>query len=707
MRRMSRWIFLRIHFVAFVALLTTSSPATAIPVDIDELLSMDIEMLLNQEISLVNRKLQTIKNSAAAVHVITQEDIKRSGATKLPDLFRLVPGMYSVQMTGNKYVVSSRGIISAQENRMNDLLVLIDGRSIYSPNFGGVLWELQDIVLEDIERIEIIRGPGSTVWGSNAVNGIINIITFSAADTQGSLLSIGNGNVEQGFVTGRHGGKIYQNAYYRLYAKGFRRSGSYFTPTQSEDHDEYNMGKAGFRIDWKKTPWEQVTLIGDVYSGREEEKWFIVTPSSPEEWNYEPRGNDEIEDHVDVAGGNFLGRWQHETENGSEVSLQFYVDHSQMEKEIFTDKITTFDIEFNNHLPWQLDIPFLREQEISWGIGYRHYTDHTDGSFRRSYTPEDLNFEIASAYLQDEISLIPDILTVTLGTKLEYNTYTHFEPLPGIRLLWNISSRQSAWGAITRSSRIPARRDRDEINMYGWWGAWVTGSDNKDIGNENVLAYEMGYRLFPTSHFSIDTAGFYNDFSELMTITQGELPVCMPSGEPTGPGGTCGPGETLVALDHVERTNSTEAKTYGLEVVIDWHPTKEFQLQATYSYLYVNITHVDQTRPDVFNMEAFYEGLNPRHQCSLFSSVELYEDVTLSAWIRYTDQTEFVNTLRGYTIKVEDYFDFDLAFAWQATPNMEFTIVGQGLSRPHHNEYVQELDNEKRRSIYGKVTLTY
>src|SRR2546421_3480395 len=399
--------------------------------------TMSVEDLMNMQVTSVSKRTQKVADAAAGVYVITQEDIRRSGATNIPEALRLAPGVEVARIDENKWAIGSRGF----NGRFADkLLVLIDGRSVYTPLFSGVYWNVQDVLLEDIDRIEVIRGPGATLWGANAVNGVINIITKKAQDTQRTVVTAGGGTEERGIGGVRYGGKVGDNTYYRAYGKYFNWGPSEYAGGLPA-HDSWDAVRGGFRADWAPAGANSLTLQGDIYHSRYNETLTVASLNAPYSNTFPNNGN--------YSGGNLLGRWNRKTEGGS-TSLQLYYDNTMVsDNSVFVDHQNIFDIDFQN------GFHAGSAQEFVWGLGFRSIRDRNDSSFSVSLTPNQLTLNQFSAFLQDEISLTKK-LRMTLGSKFEWNEFTGFEAEPNARLLWTPTQNQSVWAAVSRAIRTPA-----------------------------------------------------------------------------------------------------------------------------------------------------------------------------------------------------------------------------------------------------------
>ena len=476
---------------------------------------MTIEELMNIQVYSVSRKLQRVQDSAAAVFVITGEDIRRSGATSIPEALRMAPGIDVARIDGNKWAITSRGFNSQFANK---LLVLIDGRSVYTPLFSGVFWDVQDTLLEDVDRIEVIRGPGAALWGANAVNGVINILTKTAKQSQGGLLTAGAGNVENGFGGARVGGKRGDTLFYKAYAKYFNRDGG-LDARGNEGSDQWNLLHGGFRLEWEPSERGQFNVQGDIYGGKVGQRLTAADLSSPSLTRT-------FDERSDVSGGNVLGRWTRKLTDGSEFRLQAYYDRTgrQIGEARLSQDI--FDVDFQHRFR------VGERQEILWGLGARMSRDRFEGGTMFVLDPVHGREHMFSGFVQDEIDLLPRLLRLTLGTKIEYNRHSDFEFQPNARLIWTPDPRHSLWGAVSRAVRTSSRADRDiSIDIVvlpaGAPGnpfpapLLVTVKGNPEFDSEKLIAYETGYRFRPTDRLSLDGTLFFNEYDKLRTGVPG------------------------------------------------------------------------------------------------------------------------------------------------------------------------------------------
>lgn len=625
-----------------------------------------LEELAHFPVTSVSKTAEELSTAAAAIHVVTQDDIRRSGVTSIPEALRLVPGIQVARVDAHTWAISARGFNDVFANK---LLVLQDGRSIYTPLFSGVYWDAQDTLLDDIDRIEVIRGPGATLWGANAVNGVINIITKSAKDTQGLLLTGGSGTEEHVFAGVRYGGKLGEHAHYRVYGKYFSRDDSALMGG-GDANDHWQMSRGGFRVDWDPNEINHLTFQGDLYGGTAQQTYIRLSPVPP----FTPFADDS---QYDLAGGNLLGRWTHPFGEDAEFMLQTWYDRTFRDAVVFEERRQTWDIEA------QQRFSLFGRHDLIAGLGYRLMEDDTEGSFSVSLDPEERITDVFSAFVQDKIALIHDRLWLTVGSKFEHNDYTGFEVQPSGRLTWAPHQDHTLWASVSRAVRTPSRAESDvRLNQQPVFPPAVITSafGSSRYGSETLLAYELGYRVQPEARVSFDLALFYNDYDELRSL---EFRGFQP-GPP--------PHVALVA------DNKLEGITYGGELAVNYQPASWWRLRLAYSYLQMALETKDNSTDTTSVAE--FEGSSPENQVSLMSSLELPDNVSLDLWARYVDRLPGRN--------IDSYFTFDARLAWRPTKNLEFSVVGQNLFDNRHPEFraglVEVQHTEVERSVYGKVT---
>jgi iron complex outermembrane receptor protein len=629
---------------------------------------VSLEELGQIEVTTASKVPVKASRTPAAIYVITQEDIRRSGATSIAEALRLAPGVEVARVDSNTWSLGVRGFGSALSR---SVLVLIDGRTVYTPLFAGVYWQVQDTLLEDIERIEVIRGPGGTIWGANAVNGVINIITKNSKDTQGMLASAGGGNIDQGFVNFRYGAGRGKSFNYRMYGKAFTR-GPEFHPDHKQ-FDDWRMGQAGFRSDWDLNDRDKFTLQGDLYNGDAGQSVGITSYSPPFMTN--------LQQNAELAGGNLLGRWKRVWDAGSDIQLQTYYDRTDRKQANFAESRDTFDIDFIHHLT----LP--RRQDFLWGLGARLSSGNaTEVVPTVVFTPNHYTDKLYSAFIQDEIPFAGNQLSLTIGSKFLHNNYSGFEVQPTARLLWTPSPRQTVWGAVTRAVRTPSRVEEDlqltallSPNPLTFFR--ITG--DRKFSSEHLVGYEAGYRTLLKSKFYLDITAFYNNYDQLLSI------------EPGTPFSESSPPPPHVVVPFLFR-NGLFGSTSGFEIAPDWTPTSWWRLRGSYSYLHMDLNK-EAASQDVSTVNST-QGSSPHHQVMIRSSVELPKKLEFDQTFRY------VSALPAQL--VEAYATADVRFSWRATRSLDFSVVGQNLFQPHHAEFGGDPGALVGivRSAYAKIT---
>ncbi len=656
--------------------------AACLPATQIDLTELSIEELMGIKVTSVSKKSQALSESAAAIFVITNDDLKRSGVTNVPDALRMVPGMNVARIDSNKWAISARGFNSRFSAH---LLVLIDGRSVYTPVFSGVYWETNDVMLEDVDRIEVIRGPGATLWGANAVNGVINIITKPAEETQGGLISVVGGDFEETMATVRYGGSLGENTHWRMYAKHQERDEFEFV-TGEDANDDWTMTQAGFKIDSQTTAKDKITLQGDIYKGEINQDLFLVRPTplfTGTEFEY--MGIFPVK--TSVSGGNMLSRWHHTLSSTSDFSLQLYYDTTTRTEGFVDQERDNIDIEFQHHFATG------DRHDIIWGIRYRYiYNDYTD-LWITDIDPSNRHDDLYSAFIQDEISLWDDQVHLTLGSKFEHNDYTGIEVQPSARLMWSVTSKHKLWGAVSKAVRTPSHAEADAvISSFAFApppdapplppGVPVVFNivGNDDYDSEELIAYELGYRFIPAKRVSLDMTLFYNQYDKLRGF-ENQTPYFT---------GTTLNQDALVV-------NKTKGNAYGAEVSMVVKVSDFFKCDLAYSFFDTDITE---------QIGGFF-----KHQVSARGQFSLTDTLNLDVWFRYADDTAVNNVLSGYGLyKIDDYVTMDVRLGWDITPEIELTLVGQNLLEESHLETVQEafgMPTEVKRSFYGKLTYRF
>ena len=629
----------------------------------DELKQLSVEDLMNIEVTSVERHPEKLLGAPSAIQVITQDDIRRSGATSIPEALRLADNLEVAQKNSHDWAISARGFNTALGNK---LLVMIDGRTVYTPLYSGVFWDVQDYLLEDIDRIEVISGPGGTLWGANAVNGVINIITKSAADTKGAYAEAGGGNQLEEFGAARYGGTLAPNVDFRVYGKYFDRGDEIFT-NGSTAPDAWHQGRGGFRLDSQFSPQDTLSLHGDFYSGHDDIDTGGVFQDS---------------------GGNVVGHWTHVFSDQSDLSLQSYYDRTHIADPIpafligtleltpagiLKDDLTTFDTDFQHRFA------LGQRNHVVWGLGYRFTHDVVRNAPSGGFLPPILDQNLYSAFLQDEILLGQDWSAI-IGSKVEHNDYTGFEVEPNVRLEWGFAPGQILWSAVSRAARTPSRIDRDLYEPPPP-APIVVLKGSSDFGSEYVTAYELGYRGGLGARVTGSVSAFYNDYNDVRS--------------------TSFTPNTILPLYFA---NNLAGHTYGVELSGTYQVLESWSLHAGYDLLEESL-HV---KPGQFDLnDALNETSDPKHQFSIRSALTLPWRVDFDVALRWVDALLTNNGPMQGT--VPSYFELNTRLAWRGPKGLELSLAGQNLLHNQHPEYgfPSPTRVEIRRSVFGKIAWRY
>lgn len=632
---------------------------------------LSLEDLMNVEVTSVSKSRHRVADAPGAVYVISQEDIRRSGMTYIPELLRMAPGMEVARLNASQWAVSARGF---NDRFANKLLVLMDGRTVYQPMFSGVYWDTIDYVLEDLDRIEIIRGPGATLWGANAVNGVINITTKSAKETQGALV-VGELGTDQDISAVRYGGRLDEKTWYRLYSK-YRNVDNQLVADGSDAHDGWEMLRGGFRIDRHASAKDTWTIQGDLHGGREGSTWSVPVFAGLNERVNEPH-------MANVGGGNLLVRWTHVICDTSDFSIQLYYDRIERTDlpAGYTQETVDLDVQHRFALG--------RSQEIIWGAGYRFLADEMDNDPLLHFDPERRNDYLVSAFVQDRLTLVPERLYLFAGSKLEVNSYSGFEIQPSLRVLWTPNERNSAWAAVSRAVRTPSRFEEDAHVVFGRGTNPLTGMpvSIESIGDihqksEELTAWELGYRFQATKSLSLDLAAFYNVYNNLRSADPGPG---VPESDPPPP---------HLVIPYA-LGNDVQGETYGLEVAANWNLSDAWRLVAGYSFLMAHLS--DPSGQDIVAPD-YYEQSSPHHQFNLRSHLNLTPNLELNAGLYYVDNVPGFN--------VPAYVRTDVNLAWRIKPGLEWTIGARNAFDDRHREFGRTLfdqPSEIPRAFYTRL----
>jgi iron complex outermembrane recepter protein len=612
---------------ATVALLGT---AIAAEPQAHRLTDLSLEELSNIQITSASKRAERLSDAPASVFVITGDEIRRSGATSLPEALRLAPNLQVGRASANGWAISARGFNSAAANK---LLVLIDGRSVYSPLFSGVFWDVQDVMLEDIERIEVISGPGSTLWGVNAVNGVVNVITRAADQTQGGLLSAGAGN-QEAQLAARHGAALGTDGSYRVYAKQGRR---WHTETADGSlvNDASRTTQLGFRADWGKAA-DKVTVQGDAYTGKREQ---------PLPGALSITGVDLALGTISVSGANLVARWEHRLSGDSSISGQFTYDRIERTvPPLFADKADIADLQLQH--AWRPS----PAHALVWGAQYRYAVDNVASTSPYiAFLPARVNQAWGSLFAQDEITLATD-WRLTLGARAEHNDYTGTEFLPSARLAWKPATNHLLWGAASRTVRAPSRFDRD---IFVPAQAPFLLDGGPDFQSEVAKVYELGYRGQPTPDVSVSVTAFHADYDRLHTQ------------------------EVSASRTFLFFGNGMQGTVRGLEMWGSYQALPSWRLRAGFTRLLQKL-ELKPGSTDTGSVAAA-EGSNPSRQWMLRSSLDLPHQMEFDVTARYVSELPLPN--------VPSYLAMDMRWGWRPRRDLEFSITGQNLLGPPHGEF--------------------
>ena len=555
-------------FILGTPLALQSAHATAeVAIDIKH---ATLEELMDIEVYSAARRLDPIQGTPSAMFVLTNEDIRRARVTSIPEALRLVPGVQVARVDANKWAVSIRGFNGRTTNK---LLVLVDGRSIYDPLFAGVLWESRDVVLEDVERIEVIRGPGGTLWGANAVNGVINVITKHTRDTQNGLAALTAGTEERATGTARYGWQPGNDQYARVYVKSLERDSGF--ARNPDAFDKTRMDRIGFRWDLDLNARDALRMSGSWFSAIADERLNAIAVQE-----------------VDHRGGNILANWTRKLSASESFRAQLYYDYIALDNVQLGEKRDTYDFEF------QHGFDLIERHQIVWGLGYRNTRDDIRNGPTIALDPLSRTDQTISSFIQDTIALVPQRWHLTLGTKFENNDYSGSDWQPNARLAWTPTEEQTWWAAISRAMRVPSRLEADLV---------IGGSRRGDgMIAEEIYAYEIGHRRLLQKNIWYDVAAFYNEYRNLLTVEQ-----------------------------NFQLTNRMRAHTHGVELAVRWQAAPKWRLDAAYTYLKMEL-EIDESNP-IRTPPATTEGSNPQHQYTLRSAIDVGRDVQFDATLRAVD----------------------------------------------------------------------
>lgn len=634
----------------------------------ESLLNMDLEDLMQVEVTTASRLGESKREAPAAITVLTQEDIQRSGATSLPEVLRLVPGLYVARLNANKWSVTARGFGGRFANKMQ---VLVDGQSIYSPLFSGTFWEVEEVVLEDVDRIEVLRGPGGATWGANAVNGIINIVTKSARDTD-SFVRVGGGSEDPARLGLRYTEHFSEDLAMRVSGQYLHR-GQMDSPTGGAAHDDYDLTNLQLRLDWAPPGPDELTFIAKGLTSRVHDSLLLAQPLPP--WQVNSR---------DISTYDQLNaqiRWRHERTNGGDFQLQAYADHWHDDSIVIDDRRQIADIEAQ----WRTD-PDARV-EWAYGLGMRYVRDTIDSRYA-TFDPEREDALTYDVFASMGAWAVPEKLRVMLGARVHWNDYTGVEVEPTARVTWLPAEKHSVWAAVSRGVRVPSRSERDLLlPNFGFTGVMIPLDGSKDLESEVLLSYELGYRFMPKPDFAIEVATYVNHYDKLRTVELDYPRVDFWEGWPA-------------LLIPFEARNNMEATVMGGSVALDWRPREWWRVRGSWAYLNEHLN------PQFRSLDIITEQTSrdtPRHVFTLWNSFDITPKVSLDSLLQYVDRLDGLD--------VDDYVIANLRLGWRPREDLLLSLVGTNLLDSSHLEYTSSLVNtevaEIERGIYAEVKWTF
>ena len=637
--------------------------------------NMDLAQLMQVSITSVSKRPQNLADTAAAAFVITQEDIRRSGVTTIPEALAMAPGIQVARISASKWSISSRGFAGYTSNK---LLVMIDGRSVYTPAYSGTFWDMQNTLLEDIDRIEVIRGPGGTIWGANAVNGVVNIITKKAQDTQGTLLRAGVGDQEKSTEAARYGGKIGESAYGRVYVTANDRDSNVLAGNDQDAHDSWRNAQGGFRMDGTVGTRNEWNLQGDLYKNDGNQTTFPFWLDKPPFLANNISG-------LSASGNNLTGSWKHKLTNGDLLSLTAYYDNNTRKEALFDESFATLDLNL------QYETLFGERNNLTMGTGFRQI----DGEFTNTYQINIPNQtrDLYNVFLQDEIKLIADRLWFTLGSKYEHNDFTGSEWQPSARLLWKPAVDHSLWTSVARAVRTPSMIENNgslTVASFPTPGGTQTIKllGDSAFGSESLIAYEAGYRWQARKNLSLDVAVYHNDYNDIYAINTNST-----------------------SLDQ-SFVNAREGQGDGVETAVNWKTNSWLSLIFTYTWQELELRTKDPSLLASWGRnDDFTSTSSPQHQASVRSAIDFTEHWQFNWWLRYVDAIKCRNTIDPNTlIPVDAHFLLDANLIWKPQKGLEIMLAGQNLLNSNQLEYVSEIitpPTKIERGVYGKVTWTF
>jgi iron complex outermembrane receptor protein len=655
--------------VGLLAGLHTSAAAQAVDPAGRDLSALDIDELARIKVTSVSRRPEAISQAHAAITVVSREDIRRSGAATLPEALRLLPGLSAARIGTRDWAISSRG---SNQQSSNKMLVLVDGRVVYSPIFAGVFWDVQRVPLEDIDRIELIRGPGAALWGANAVNGVINVVTRPASESRGGFAALVLGTNDQAQLNLRYGSPLGSSGALRVYGMGSTEGASDRLGGES-DIDDWQMAQGGFRADLPRGADQTFTLQGDIYTAEGGQRLQLATPVAP--------FIEVVEEDLTAHGGNLLGRWTRRFSAESDLAIQGYVDYAARSQPAQYGRIgvTTLELDFQHHFP------LGRSQNLIWGLGYRRIIDDVTGAFSVRFDPAERAVDLVTGFVQDEIVLLPGQVALSVGSKFEHNDYTGFELQPTGRVLWTPTLSTSFWGAVSRAVRTPSRVDSDiRLVAQVFDGPPLTqvvlrGSDALEA--EELVAYEIGYRASPDERLSLDIAGFYHQYHRLRSF----LPL-----PPESSGD--------MAIRPFIVTNNARARAVGGTASAAIRVRPWWRMLASYTYLDEE-GGLEADAPAGAIPEV-NPGFDPRHQIRLWSSFDLPANLEFDVLARYVSRL-------AVEPQVEEYLQTDVKVGMRIGRKLHLAVIGRDLLTARHVEFPSMTRRAIERQLQASGSWTF
>ncbi len=617
--------------------------------ELEDFASLSLEELLDIDVSLDVRRGETLRESSAAVYILNRDAIERSAATSIPELLRLVPGVEVTRFGTGKWGVGIRGFNGGVFT--NRLLILVDGRSVFSPAKIGMFWDSLDTLISNIERIEVVRGPGASLWGSNAFNGVINIVTQHSAETQGGVLEAGIGDEEKWFTSYRYGMNLGEDKHLRAHIKAFERDDA-SRPNGLGNRDGWSAAQAGIRYDQGSPASGALSVQLNAYEGSEGEELLLPDQSSPNLQNL-------FFTKIEYSGINAMLHWQHQRSERSHYSVKFYADHTERTDSLFDLTVDSYDLDFQQN--YRLD----DRQRIVWGLAYRYTKDQLPEQYIR-FTRENRQYDVASGIFQYELKAF-DTWRFIAGSKFERNDFSGNEIQPTARAIWNYSAAGATWLAVSQAKRTPSRSEHDARVGFDYAAPEVQleiqGSES--FQSETLRAYEFGWRHRFTPALSLDMALFFNEYSGLRTFEPGQPEL---NGSP--------PPTFIVPLI---ANNGADARSWGGELVLNAELNSYWQAELQYSNVQLHVDPRGSNDPTVRNPE----GESPQHRLTLRSNWDLPANWSVSSTLRYVDDVDSQN--------IDEYTELDLHLSKQFSKRLSISFVGQNLLDSAHEEYVDRV----------------